>query len=746
MLTGRRPPVGAPRPLLLLAALLVAACAGGDVREDLEPAYDLAALLPAAEVVTEPRAITFESPGGRHHLRSGWSRLERDRRRKRAFAWGLRQASTVDFHLLAPRGFDLRLEGRPFIAADMPPQVVTVRVNGFSLGDLELRSGLVAYTLPVPVERVSSGTNRLELAYRWSRSPRQISGAGDRRQLAVAWYDIGFGGGGAASALPRSVEAEPGRLFLPAGSEVAYYVELAPDSRLLLDGWAWRGAAGRLDVELRAEDLEPVTIAAFEGSGERSALPLPGEGIVRLALRALPSPAGPPAGGVELRAPAVWMPSPPEEAIVEAASETLEEAVAPPNIVFYLIDTLRADRLGCYGYPRPVSPRIDAFAQQAVLFERVAAQSSWTRSSMASVFTGRWPPAHGTHGRDDRLRGDLDILPERLRAAGYRTAAFVTNPNLAPVFGFDRGFDDFFHLGEEIGSDGVHFAAVDWLETRTGQTPFFLWLHTVDPHAPYLAPEPFAGRLAPGIGAEAGRRSLAVLDDLQAGRRELDTGTLDELQALYDATIAYNDHYFGALLDELETRGLSGDTLVILLSDHGDEFHEHGNWQHGRALHAESIDVPLIVKLPRASREQAGRRVTQRVRQVDVLPTILDLLALPPVAGAEGRSLLPLIAGAAVEPRPAFSYLHLDGPARVSVEAGGWKLIQRFEHGRLTRPRLYHVAEDPGETRELATRLPIRTGYLASLIRGKLAGRQAEAETAEIDDKTRKALEALGYL
>ncbi len=731
---------------------LLAACCGEPAVEDLEPAWDLAALLPAAEIVTEPGAITFSAPVDRHHLRSGWSRNEHDRGRDRGFAWGVGEASTIDFHLLAPRAFELRLEGRPFAYPGAPAQAVALSVNGSPLAEIELRPRLASYQVAVPPELVAAGANRLELAYRWSRSPRQVSGSGDRRSLAVAWYRIDFGGGEARP--PRSA-AEPQRLFLPSGSEAAFYLEPAPGSRLLLEGWRWRGTPpGRLEIELQAEHQDGQRIGELEGSGEQAAFVLPGDEkrLVRLALRALPPPGTAP-GGIELRAPAVWSPRP--AARVEPEPPPATPAVRPtagednpdaavPNVVLYVIDTLRADRLGCYGGRRPVSPRIDAFAREAVLFEHAVAQSSWTRSAMASIFTGKWPLAHGTNGRDDRLSDAAITLSERLRAAGYRTAARVTNPNVTPGFGFDQGFDDFSYLGETTGSDGVHRAAIDWLGAGAAETPFFLYLHTLDPHAPYVSPEPFRRRLAPDSSAAAAEHSLAVLGDLQTGRRQADAAIRGELEALYDATVAFNDHSFGALLDELEARGLLEETLVILLSDHGEEFLEHGGWQHGRALHAESIDVPLIIKAPGS---RGGRRVAQRVRQVDLLPTVLDLLDLPPAASVEGRSLQPLIDGSERDQAPpAFSYLHLDGPARVSVVDRGWKLIQRSEAGRLVHPRLYRIAEDPGETRELAARFPIRAGYLASLIRHKLAGEQAASEAAEIDEETRQALEALGYL
>ncbi len=778
-----------PGIVTLLCFLLLPAC--GDVagRESLKPTHDLANLLPAAEVLSELTAITFTSREEQRYLRSGWSRFERDEQLDRNFSWGQGEVSSVDFHLLAPRALDLRLEGRPFTVPDAPTQIVTVSVNGSSVGAVELQPELTSYTLPVPEEHLLAGGNRLELSYRWNRSPRLVSGANDRRSLAVAWYAIDFGVGEVTSAnSARSALGVTPRLFVPAGSEVVYYLAVKPHSLLQLDGWAWRrtagGASERLEVELQAEGASPVPIAELRGTGKRSTFHLPGETarIVRLALRAFGSQDSPPGSGIELRAPSVWSPleeapdrssgappaespgepsaRPPAELNADATSDFASNPAAAldanrshsgprPNIVLYLIDTLRADRLGCYGYPRPVSPRIDAFAQDAVLFEQVVANSSWTRASMASVFTGLWPLVHGANGRDDVLRADLEVLPDRLRAAGYETAAFVTNPNVNSTFGFDRGFDEFKYLGEEAGSDTVNEEVVDWLEARSSQDPFFLWVHTLDPHAPYVAPDAFNRRLAPGVDPGLGRRSLEVLNDLQAGRRHFDNEILSELEALYEASIAYNDDSFGALLDELDARALLHDTLVILLSDHGEEFHDHENWQHGRALHAESIGVPLIIKLPGSSN---SRRVSERVQQVDLLPTILDALSLPGSSAAEGRSLLPLIAGQTndsptSESAPsAFSYLHLDGPARASVVDDGWKLIQRIEHGQLIRPRLYHVAQDPKETAELSGQFPIRTGYLASMIRLKLAGARGESRPAAIDEQTRKALEALGYL
>ena len=339
-------------------------------------------------------------------------------------------------------------------------------------------------------------------------------------------------------------------------------------------------------------------------------------------------------------------------------------------------------------------------------------------------------------------------MPERLASAGYRTAAFVTNPNLTAGFGFDQGFDDFSYLGEEAGADTVHQASIEWLGDSGDMSPFFLYLHTLDPHAPYTAPRSYRRRFAPGVDDAKARESLQWVDDLQAARVEGTPETRRDLLGLYDAEIAFNDHFFGKLVEALEARGLYDEILLILISDHGEEFNEHGNWQHGRALHNESIDVPLIVKLP-ASRQ--GRRVAQRVQQLDVLPTILELVGLPADQSVPGRSLVPLMVQEpllAAADRRVFSYLHLDGPARLSVQDGDWKLIARFDQGRLSLPRLYRRSVDPREQENLAVRWPVRTGYLLGLLAEKLAsdGDTLVSEDAVIDPAVRESLEALGYI
>ncbi len=298
------------------------------------------------------------------------------------------------------------------------------------------------------------------------------------------------------------------------------------------------------------------------------------------------------------------------------------------NVLIYLVDTLRSDRLGILGYPRPITPNIDRFAESSSLFLNAIGQSSWTKASVGSIFTGLWPPAHGAIGWKHKLSSEIETLAERLQADGYRTAAFVTNPNVVRTFGFTQGFDEYTRKLKRP-SDEVNQMVFDWFEGRKDDDPFLLYVHTMDPHAPYAPREPFKSKFAP------------TADEIPQWqpRWRWPMEALPYLSDLYDAEIAFNDASFGQLLGFLEERGLYDDTLIVFVSDHGEEFKEHGRWRHGANLHAETLNFPLIVKFPD---QQVGTRVETAVQHIDLLPTILASVGLEIPEALEGRDLAPI--------------------------------------------------------------------------------------------------------
>lgn len=506
-----------------------------------------------------------------------------------------------------------------------------------------------------------------------------------------------------------------GTLFLPPGTEAVYYLDLPGESELSL-----AGVKGRLTVEVQEEgEAERVLESNAAGTVE-----LPGDGrhLLRLALRA-------DHGVVRLARPRVI-----SEARADAPVPIPQKAEARPNVVIYLVDTLRADRLGCYGYPKPTSPHLDRFADGATLFETAIAQAPWTRPSVASILSGLGPLSHGVRTLEDRLPDAAETLAERLRAAGYRTAAFSTNAHIDKDTGFAQGFDDFyFHPQEDSAS--VSQRVVSWLDARRGTEPFFLYIHTLDPHSPYTPPPDLRRKFAPGARPEAG--SLEHVKRIYSVRGKRRAAHIEEVSPLYDAEIAANDRAFGALLSALKERKLFEESLIVFVADHGEALGERGLFGHAQSLYSEELDVPLVVKLPRQTR---GERVSHLAQHVDLLPTLLTAAGLSPPAGLPGRDLF-----ATERERPAFSHLTYRGREGMSVVFDGWKRIEPWSRKLGKAPMLYREGD---ELRDLAEGNPVRSGFLGSLLRAEmLRGRQGlRPEQAGLDEESRKELEALGYL
>ncbi|MEM8934097.1 MAG: sulfatase [Acidobacteriota bacterium] len=411
------------------------------------------------------------------------------------------------------------------------------------------------------------------------------------------------------------------------------------------------------------------------------------------------------------------------------------------NVVLYVIDTLRADRLGFHGHRRGVSPRLDALAERSIVFERAIAQSSWTKSTMASVLTGLGPLTHGIRGPEHRLGDQATTLAEQLGAAGWWTAAASTNAHLTAESGFAQGFDVFEALFDEGSNDASTITAwgLDQLDRREDDRPFFLWLHVMEPHAPYAPPETERRRFA----ASVEDRWLGSVEHVRALGDKATPATdevVDALFDLYDAEIAATDRAFGALLDGLEARDLTDGTVIVVLADHGEAFRERGVFGHGWDLHAETLDVPFLVHVPGVE----PRRVGQPVQQIDVLPTLVDLFGLSADPSVQGASLMPLVDGGDLAPRPLIATMDYEGRAGLAVVVDRFKWITP-RSADFGPPRLYDLVADPQERRDLIDERPVLAGWLESLAR-RAERVETEAATVDLDPETRRRLEALGYL
>ena len=390
---------------------------------------------------------------------------------------------------------------------------------------------------------------------------------------------------------------------------------------------------------------------------------------------------------------------------------------AAPLVVVYLVDTLRADHTGAYGYPRDTTPELDAFARDAVVFDQAIAAASWTKPSVASLFTSLPPGRHRAVQLRDRLDDSLLTLPEMLQARGYATGAAIANSVIyLPAANFQQGFDYFEGLhGEEdrpskiVEAAPVVDRALAWIDARRG-LPTFLYVHTMDPHVPYTPPAPFDTKFEPHPTPEHPGQDPRT-DYKEPADRE-------RLMAQYDGEIAYGDREFGRFLRELKSRGLYDDALVVFLGDHGEEFEDHGQWLHGRSVFDELVRVPLVLKLP--GRREAGRRIDQQVQVLDVLPTVLESqgLPVPPAPVVMGRALQAVLAGQAKD-APAASEISHRGIVAHGLRTNREKYIRRFspESDEL----YFDLAKDPKEQTSVLGTNPereriLRAGVLDSFV------------------------------
>jgi arylsulfatase A-like enzyme len=320
-----------------------------------------------------------------------------------------------------------------------------------------------------------------------------------------------------------------------------------------------------------------------------------------------------------------------------------------PNVLIWMVDTLRADHLACYGYERPTSPNFDELAADGVLFRDAHVHSNWTQPSVSSLLSGRYPLPFAENFTAS-VPEELTMAAEWYARHGYETAGFTTTVATAAWYGFAQGYDTYEET--DVLLDGssrknraspVHKAdhlvgtAVRWLDQR-GETdePYFLYLHSVDPHAPYEThdgQESFAGPYDGPMDGSVRQLAWALQNDYEY--TDADT---QHMLDLYDDDIRFNDRWFGELRAALVERGLEQDTLIVVVSDHGEEFGEHGGIGHGHAnLHREQTHVPLIMSWPNGL--PAGKTVDGLVRGVDLLPTLLELSGVPPLPAVDGTSL-----------------------------------------------------------------------------------------------------------
>ncbi len=430
------------------------------------------------------------------------------------------------------------------------------------------------------------------------------------------------------------------------------------------------------------------------------------------------------------------------------------------NILVYVIDTLRVDRMSLYGYQRPTTPLIADWASEAFVFEKAYSTGSKTLEAVPALLASRTIHAGHLQPQQEQRKSKADepVLAEVLRSAGYRTAAFQANFLLALSLGYARGFDTYDLIPgvdnphgatAPVDADEVHARALRWLDET--DEPFFMYIQTMDPHTPYAAPKGFSGRFATSDSKD--RTPLSAKKALDESGKEY---TRDEAEALqtvldnlwrldpdrHDECIAYADYAFRHFLGELDKRGTLDDTIIVVTADHGESLgdgpvHEM-RLLHGLTLYEEIVRVPLIIKLPRQTH---GKRIAELASILDIAPTVLDAAGLRVPLSFEGRSLF------AIPSHRSIGGFRRNGTEIVDtfVRNGKWKLMRNRE-----TDQLFDLLRDPLETTDLSKINGVALGFmrnrLANLTERTTASQaRAAALTDSEREKINKAMRALGY-
>jgi arylsulfatase len=427
-----------------------------------------------------------------------------------------------------------------------------------------------------------------------------------------------------------------------------------------------------------------------------------------------------------------------------------------PHLLLITSDTLRADHLSLHGHSRATSPSIDAFAAQSWNFTDAVTVIPKTGPSFTTLFTGQHPQVHGVRSNFDGVPAKLPVLAERLRALGYRTAAFIGSPVLRSGKGYDRGFDVFrtFDGRRGEGVVPVNHAFLEWARDEWTQ-PTFVWIHYMDPHGPYLPPADLAGAFLDDAIARADARVLpAEAPPAPGGISNKVLGAIPLYQILdgerrvavyvarYDAEILGMDRAFGEVIDFLEGRDLLAESAVLFSSDHGESLGENDFWfEHGWFADEAELHVPLLIRTPG---QVVGGRVERQVSNLDLLPTILALVGEPADPALTGTDLLDPSAAAA----PLLIENSDQYPEKYhGIRAAPWKYLRRAGDGR---EMLFDLRSDPHEQRDLSAHEPERLRELRSACdEGLRAAREAAVEGtagSPDDPATLERLKALGYV
>jgi Arylsulfatase A and related enzymes len=592
----------------------------------------------------------------------------------------------------------------------VPKQRLSVFVNEKPVATLEVEQTLRSYDLAVPAATLTAGDNRIRLTF---RAAGAIAG-GKRAAAAIAAIEIGAARptsvttGDKAPGVPSSLavsEVDLGgirrRAFaMPAASRLSFYVQVPAQAKLAL-AYGSRAASGSVAVRVARDGAALSTLFEGPATGRWTEeawdlTPFAGQ-AVRLDLCAH-------GGGVDWAEPRL---------VVRAAAPAAASPRKFDHIYVWMIDTLRADKVHIYNPKTNVmTPNYDAFAADATRFSWAQVPGTWSLPSQASMLTGVYPRVHKATVQESKISREVPFVAEQFKKAGFRTAMFSANGYVSSKWGFDRGWDENRNLIRENlpnHAENLWGIAKKWILPGKAK-PQFVYLAVIEPHVIYnprkefLAKywdKPYNGPIKPVLtGIQLGK--------IKQGKLKVNATDKAYLEALHNAEITQSDTAFAAFIQDLKTAGLYDTSAVIVISDHGDEFWDHGDCGHAQGAHQELVHVPFVIRAPGLL--PAGRAVDTDVEAMDLSPTLLDLAGLPIPDSMQGRSVIGLALDE-VGGSPAVGLTQNEAMAR-GLKSGRYRLI----HSGVARMELFDELEDPREQHEISGQRPIALRQMRNVL------------------------------
>ena len=583
----------------------------------------------SAGFAEETAVIDFRSEGQpEQSLLDGWETPEADH------TWAITRTPGLQFYrrdLMHDVELDVRCQSIPSVDTQESQRAI-VRLNGEQVAELTIASEQAqTYSFSLPKSLLRLGRNIIRFEFSYQATPAEIwTNSQDGRELSVAFQKITFS--------PASVQKQSHEgLLQRADSTMSRLLSLPERFRLEVRHQRFEKAVSH--IEFVSEQHDVTSIKLSSGKAFRKIVSLTTAGLYRMRLISS-GPAQSYTQWNEIRL------------FTEDASENDSQAdvafskAATPDILLYVVDTLRADHVGCYGYERDTTPDLDRFAEGNAIFRNAYSAASWTKPGGATILTGLLAKHHKTMEPDDRLPADLLTLPELLQTAGYYTAAFGANKNISREFGFDQGFGlfeecplDFKSVSVFCQADSLNEDVFRFLENyvkRKDRKPLFLMVWTVDPHDPYTPPDSVTQMFDIEKHEPIDTYFHQLLQRIQEKEISPTASQIEYMKSRYDQEIYANDRAFGAFLDKLKSLSMYEESVIMFTSDHGEEFFEHGGFGHGRTLYNDQIRIPFIIKAPGVSTGEHK----ERFQLSDIYPSILDLIGLDVPYALDGRSLL----------------------------------------------------------------------------------------------------------